>query len=223
MPAWCGSCFWMDGVIVQMEHWCLLTVIIHSFSFIHSFVCLFVRSFICKCNLFTHGVLAFIKNSLKRVRAFQIELGFGAKKTGVPGEKPLGSRERTNNKLTPHMAATPGFEPGPHWWEASGLTTAPPFLPLIHSFIHLFGLHFTSYILLSIDRTKNEKTGVFLGAVSWCCGNHCWFAFVLWCGYCSVSFQSFVLRHLVITPETDKTCRRHDEHRPLDCVKSSIS
>ena len=92
-----------------------------------------------------------------------------------------------------------------------------------HSFIHLFGLHFTSYILLSIDRTKNEKTGVFLGAVSWCCGNHCWFAFVLWCGYCSVSFQSFVLRHLVITPETDKTCRRHDEHRPLDCVKSSIS
>ena len=137
MPAWCGYCFWMDGVIVQMEHWCLLTVIIHSFSFIHSFVCLFVRSFICKCNLFTHGVLTFIKNSLKRVRAFQIELGFGAKKTGVPGEKPLGSRERTNNKLTPHMAATPGFEPGPHWWEASGLTTAPPFLPLIHSFIYL--------------------------------------------------------------------------------------
>ena len=28
----------------------------------------------------------------------------------------------------------------------------------------------------------------------------CWFAFVLWCGYCSVSFQSFLLRHLVITP-----------------------
>ena len=31
--------------------------------------------------------------------------------------------------------------------------------------------------------------------VSWCCGNYCWLAFVLWCGYCSVSFQSFVLRH----------------------------
>ena len=28
------------------------------------------------------------------------------------------------------MASTPGFEPGPHWWEASALTTAPPFLPL---------------------------------------------------------------------------------------------
>ena len=36
--------------------------------------------------------------------------------------------------------------------------------------------------------------------VSWCCGSHCWLAFVLWCGYCSVSFESFVLRHLVITP-----------------------
>ena len=31
--------------------------------------------------------------------------------------------------------------------------------------------------------------------VSWCCGNYCLLAFVLWCGYCSVSFQSFVLRH----------------------------
>jgi len=34
--------------------------------------------------------------------------------------------------------------------------------------------------------------------VSCCCGNLYWFAFVLCCGYWSVSFQSFVLRHLVI-------------------------
>ena len=46
-------------------------------------------------------------------------------KTGVPGEKPLGVRERTNNKLNPYMASTPGVKPGPHWWEASALTTAP--------------------------------------------------------------------------------------------------
>jgi len=141
MPAWCGSCFWIDGsnsmVWSFKWNWSLLTVIIHSFSFIHSFirslihsfVCLFVSSFICKRNLFTHEALTFIKNSLKRVRAFQIELEFGEKKTGVPGEKPLGARERTNNKLNPHMASTPGFEPGPHWWEASALTTAPPLLP----------------------------------------------------------------------------------------------
>ena len=73
-------------------------------------------------------------NSFKRVHAFQIELEFGSagfwreEKTLVPGEKPLGARERTDNKLNPHMASTPGVERGPHWWEASALTTAPPLL-----------------------------------------------------------------------------------------------
>ena len=49
---------------------------------------------------------------------FLIELEFanvgfwGEGKTGVPGEKPLGARERTNNKLNPHMVSTLGFEPG---------------------------------------------------------------------------------------------------------------
>ena len=53
-------------------------------------------------------------------------VGFrGEGKTGVPGEKPLGAKERTNNKLNPHMASTPEFEPGPHWWEARALTTVP--------------------------------------------------------------------------------------------------
>ena len=51
--------------------------------------------------------LVVFKNSLKRVRAFQIELEFenvgfyGEEKTGVPGEKPLGAGERTNSKLNP--------------------------------------------------------------------------------------------------------------------------
>ena len=39
-------------------------------------------------------------------------------KTGVPREKPLGARMRTNNKLNPHMTPSPGIETGPHWWEA---------------------------------------------------------------------------------------------------------
>ena len=57
---------------------------------------------------------------MKRVRAFQIELEFESVgfqtvgKTGVSGEKPLGARERTNNKLNPHMVSMPGFEPRPH-------------------------------------------------------------------------------------------------------------
>ena len=56
----------------------------------------------------------------KRVPAFQIKLEFesvglsGEGKTGVPREKPLGARERTNNKLNPHMAWTPGFERSHH-------------------------------------------------------------------------------------------------------------
>ena len=87
-------------------------------------------------------------NSFKRVRAFQIELEFGSVgfwgegKTGVPGEKPLRVRERTNNKLNQHIALTPGFERGPPWWEASALTTAPSLAPsyMILSFINNFTL-----------------------------------------------------------------------------------
>ena len=52
-------------------------------------------------------------NSLKRVRAFQIELESGIVvffkergSTAVPEEKPFGGRERTNNKLNPDMAGT---------------------------------------------------------------------------------------------------------------------
>ena len=51
---------------------------------------------------------------------FLVELEFGnvgfwgEGKTGVPGEKPLGAKERTNNKLNPHIPLTPGYEPGPH-------------------------------------------------------------------------------------------------------------
>ena len=48
-----------------------------------------------------------LKSSFKRVRAFQIELEFGSVgfwrevKTGVPGKKPHGAKERTKNKLNP--------------------------------------------------------------------------------------------------------------------------
>ena len=62
--------------------------------------------------------------------------------TGVPGEKPLRAKERTNNKLNPHMALTPGCEPWPHWWEASALTTAPSLSPpSIRNLIALKKIH----------------------------------------------------------------------------------
>ena len=70
-------------------------------------------------------------------RAFRIELEFRnvgfyrEGKTGVPGEKPLGAEKRTNNKLNPHMTSSPRIKPGPHWWKASALTTAPSLLPVM--------------------------------------------------------------------------------------------
>ena len=42
------------------------------------------------------------------------------------------SKARTNNKLNPHMTPGPGFEPGPHWWEASALTTSPTLLSQLY-------------------------------------------------------------------------------------------
>ena len=53
--------------------------------------------------------------------------------------------------------------------------------------------------------------------VSWCFGNHFWFAFVLLCGYCPVSFQSLVLHHLVITPIHD-TKKLPFFHKHLPCI-----
>ena len=49
-------------------------------------------------------------------------------------EKPLGARMRTDNKLNPHKTPSPGIKPGPHWWEASALTTAPSLLPILRHF-----------------------------------------------------------------------------------------
>ena len=46
-------------------------------------------------------------------------------------EKNLSEQRRTNNKHNPQMASTPRFEPWPHWWKASALTTEPPRLILL--------------------------------------------------------------------------------------------
>ena len=67
-----------------------------------------------------------LKNLFKRVLAFQKEWGFGSVsfrgegKTVVPR-----ANERPNSQFNPHMVSTPGYEPGPHWWEANALRTAP--------------------------------------------------------------------------------------------------
>ena len=88
----------------------------------------------CKCNLFTHKTLRSSEahlNMFVRSRSnwnLQV-LVFEERGKPVPREKPLRARTRTNNKLNPRMTLGPGVEPGPHWWEASALTTAPSLLP----------------------------------------------------------------------------------------------
>ena len=92
------------------------------------------------------------------LHCFQVELEFGngflwreekrstRRKTLVAGtetnkreekrstrRKTLVAGTETNNKLNPHMIRRPGIKPGPHWWEASALTTAPSLLPVVSS------------------------------------------------------------------------------------------
>ena len=57
------------------------------------------------CNLFTHkGKIGIWKCWLRR----------RGNRSIIPREKPLGARERTNNKLNPRLKSMPGFEPEPH-------------------------------------------------------------------------------------------------------------
>ena len=51
------------------------------------------------------------------------------RETEVTWCKPLRAEKRTN-KLNPHITASLEIKPGPHWWEASALTTTPPLLAI---------------------------------------------------------------------------------------------
>ena len=44
-------------------------------------------------------------------------------------EKHLSEQRREPTTKSTHMASTPGYEPGPHWWGASALITAPSLAP----------------------------------------------------------------------------------------------
>ena len=53
-------------------------------------------------------------------------------KPEYPQKNPSEQRRKPTTNLTHigvYMAWTLGFEPRPHWWEASALTTASPLLP----------------------------------------------------------------------------------------------
>ena len=107
-------------------------------------------------------LLGVLENPMKCFHVFQIELEFGSVgfwgegNSGVPGEKPLGARERTNNKLNPHMASTPGFEPGPHWWEARVLL--PLHLSKTHKRLSLVPVCNCLTTLITVGCLKTDKT-----------------------------------------------------------------
>ena len=93
-------------------------------------------------------------------------VGFwGEGKTEVHEEKPLGAKEPNNNKLNPLMASTPGFEPGPLWWEVSALTAAPPLLPRLTIHVHYKTTPFTSHICCTTDTSLIHITKLHTRAV----------------------------------------------------------
>ena len=65
------------------------------------------------------------------------------------GKIPLGVEKRTNNKLNPLMTPSPGNEPGPHWWETSGLATAPSLLPQSSYFLSVSIFQITVKLLFA--------------------------------------------------------------------------
>ena len=104
----------------------------------------------CNCNFYWNCVVAFYPRTTQQVlitSTFQIELDGiwkcwflrrGEKRSTPPPfptphpplkkkTGPRRARERTNNNLHPYMATTAVFEPRPHRWETSALTTAPHF------------------------------------------------------------------------------------------------
>ena len=65
------------------------------------------------------------------------------------------------------MASTTGFEPGPHWWEASTLTTAPshaPYIKLLQNILTIINLFlFKNQVCKLIDdseKSKNPKVNI---------------------------------------------------------------
>ena len=50
------------------------------------------------------------------MKQFRPNTLLACEETWVLGEKPLGARARTNNRLNPHMTPNPKIKPEPHWW-----------------------------------------------------------------------------------------------------------
>ena len=75
-----------------------------------------------------------VRGSCIKWLSIPVELEFrsagfwGEGKTRVPGGKPLGAEKEPTTNLA-HIWSELRIKPGPHWWEASALTTVPALLP----------------------------------------------------------------------------------------------
>ena len=59
--------------------------------------------------------LALIEDTFRSICNLEVLVFKVEGKTGVPGEKPLGARTRTNSKLNAHFSPSPGNEPELHY------------------------------------------------------------------------------------------------------------
>ena len=104
--------------------------------------------------------------------AFQIELEFGGVgfygegKTRVPGEKPLEAKERTNNKLNPHMASTPGFNEKIPW---SKVFLVEKWKTHASQIGWVLFCYYISLLMRKIEESQqnNSERGKKIGNVSW--------------------------------------------------------
>ena len=76
-----------------------------------------------------HGPCMTLEDSQQPARISCVSVFAEGGKPEYPKKNPR-SRVENQHKLSPRMTPGPGIEPGPHWWEASALTTAPSLLPL---------------------------------------------------------------------------------------------
>ena len=110
-----------------------MTNVLYSLYSRHSYSLLFFQTVILfrRYDKLTWTLRGSYWNSLKCVRAFQIELEFesvgllGEGNTAVFGEELLVVRERASKELNPHFALTPSFETELHWKKVGTLTTTP--------------------------------------------------------------------------------------------------
>ena len=100
-------------------------------------------------------------------KLWKVRLLWREGETGVPREKPswLGRELHltTNSTHIQCMASTPGIEPGPHWWEANALTTAPSLIgPTICTAVHVHACTYWNWLAFGLVLTVLVVSAQFL-------------------------------------------------------------